>query len=508
MQHMLQPKNKTLLPLIASGVLTFIGVCKSVFVLGWFCLVPLFVVTNRQTAKQSFRSGFIFGLSLAAISFYWMIPGAGRFTGSSIFYGMLVYLLSALLLAVFFAALLWTIHFLRRKKGNIPVTITNAILAAVLFCLFEYLLTYISVGLPWFDFHAGNGIAMNIWAIQPASYTGVYGLSFMVVFINYLTAVLYERRQWFQFYLPVCCFIAYMSGGYLILQNFNTQLKPAKSFTVNILCENILPDVKWNEENGNRLVQLLLNLNKASVADKADLNLWSESTVPWTYRPDDDFVNEIIKTTKTAGSTTIIGINSDYSDNVVYNSVYCLAADGTVKGRYDKHYLLSFIETPTAGVIFPFLSSGGFVVQPGKEYTHPMSTAFGKAGIIICNEATVPAVANAIAVDGAQFLFNLSNDGWFNDTYIVGLHFINARMRAVETRKDLCINSNNGISGLVRASGLVETTQRSAEPFVKKVTIHPNNETSFFTLHPFAFLHACLLLLVFFTIQKFIFKKQ
>ena len=50
-----------------------------------------------------------------------------------------------------------------------------------------------------------------------------------------------------------------------------------------------------------------------------------------------------------------MGINSDHAENEVYNSVYCISPEGTVIGRYDKHYLLSFIEQPVGAAIIPFV---------------------------------------------------------------------------------------------------------------------------------------------------------
>lgn len=500
---MKQSKIKSALPLILSGILTFIGVLKGAFVIGWICFVPLFIATWQQQGRQAFRSGAIFGLSLAIISFYWMIPGAERFTGSSILFGIIAAVISAAFLALWTGFVFLLIGFLSRQTGKIILIMANAALVAAAFCVAEFFLSFVSQGMPWFDFHAGNAIADNLWAIQPASFFGVYGLTFIVILVNYITAVVIVEKKWKLGYLPFSFFLAYMVAGYLLLNQFNAQLKPGKAFTTNILCENILPDIKWDDESGNQLVQQLLDLNKTSMADKADLNLWSESTVPWTYRPDDDFVKEILKSTKPAGITTVIGINSDYAENEVYNSVYCISSDGIIKGRYDKHYLLSFIEQPVGAAIIPFLSSVGFVIKPGEQYNKPLQTPFGKAGVIVCNEATVPAAASAMVNQGAQFLFNLSNDGWFNDTYIADLHFINARMRAVETRKDICVNSNNGFSGLVKASGVVETKQRETESFVKKVTIEPNSESSFFITYPHSFLYACSLLLASFAIIKF-----
>ncbi|HNP22583.1 MAG TPA: apolipoprotein N-acyltransferase [Panacibacter sp.] len=500
---MKQLKTKASFPLILSGILTFVGVLKGVFVFGWVCFLPLFIATFQQSARQAFRSGSIFGLSLAVVSFYWMIPGAERFTGNSVLYGIAAFLISTVFLALWSGLVLSLIGFLRHQNDSVISFLSNAAMVAAIFCVAEFLLSLISQGMPWFDFHAGNAIADNLWAIQPAAFSGVYGLTFIVVFVNYISAVIIVKKRWKYAYLPFVFLLGYLFGGYLLLEWFNAQLKPGKSFTTNILCENILPDIKWNDENGNQLVEQLLDLNKKSLLDKADMNLWSESTVPWTYRADDDFVKEILRSTKPAGVTTVMGINSDHAENEVYNSVYCISPEGTVIGRYDKHYLLSFIEQPVGAAIIPFLSSVGFIIKPGEKYDVPVQTPFGKAGIIVCNEATVPAAASGMANEGAQFLFNLSNDGWFNDTYITDLHFINARIRAVETRKDICINSNNGFSGLVKATGVVAVKERNTESFVKKVGVEPNNEKTFFMSQPHGFLYACGLLLVMFTVLKF-----
>ena len=59
--------------------------------------------------------------------------------------------------------------------------------------------------MPWFDFHAGNAIADNLWAIQPAAFSGVYGLTFIVVFVNYISAVIIVKKM--EVRLPAFCFL-------------------------------------------------------------------------------------------------------------------------------------------------------------------------------------------------------------------------------------------------------------------------------------------------------------
>ena len=153
--------------------------------------------------------------------------------------------------------------------------------------------------------------------------------------------------------------------------------------------------------------------------------------------------------------------------------------------------LLSLIEKPLDGAVIPFMSSGGFTAKTG-EFSAPLNTPFGKAGIIICNESAVPETAYNAANEGAGFLCNMSNDGWFNDTYIVGLHFYNARLRAVETRKDMVVNSNNGYSGVIKASGAIAMQERSTQPLVKLVAVNENHVKTLVSHCPWLFIYFCL----------------
>ncbi|HRI21281.1 MAG TPA: apolipoprotein N-acyltransferase, partial [Panacibacter sp.] len=433
---------------------------------------------------------------------YWMIPGAEKFTGYSIFYVVSVFIVSSLFFSLYFACLMYCFCKIKVLNSGSKLFILNGIFAASVFCVGEFLLMFVSSGFPWFGFHAGNALTANLYAIQPAAIFGVFVLTFIVVFVNYTIAYFIAEKKWKRLFIPVAIVVAYLLSGYFILRNFENRLPESKPFNVAILAENIPPEMKWDDANGNALVQKLLDLNRQATPLKPDLILWSESAIPWTYRPDDDLVNEVLKITAPGHSTHILGINTAYSENVVYNSAYCFAPDGKVTGRYDKQFLLSLIEKPIGNVLFPFFSSGGFYVENSQQHNAPLNTAFGKAGIMICNESTVPAAAANPVKQGAHFLFNMSNDGWFNDTYIVGLHFYNARLRAVETRKDVAINCNNGISGLVQASGRITAQQRSTDPFVQMVSIQPNSYITTATTGPAVFVYCCALIIIFFTIVR------
>src|SRR6185503_411244 len=296
---------------------------------------------------------------------------------------------------------------------------------------------------------------------------GIHIMSFIVVTVNYQLAMITIKKLWRRLFIPIIVIAVYLFAGFILLQKFDSSLHANKSFNVAILAENTPPDITWDDNTGNFLVQKLLYLNRLAVTMKPDVALWSESAIPWTYTKDDDLVKEVFKITDPVRITHILGINTAYKENEVFNSAYCILPGGNVTGHYDKQYLLSFIEKPFNGWLMPFFSSKGFSALNDTAYNKPLSTPFGRAGFLICNEAAVPAAAANQVRQGAQFLFNMSNDGWFNDTYIVNLHFYYARLRAVESRKDIAINSNNGLSGLIKASGDIEEQEKGTEPFVK-----------------------------------------
>ena len=470
--------------ILLSGILTLLATLQINYLPGWICFVPLFMVVLQSPLKVCFRAGLLFGMVIAIPSFFWMLAGAHRFTGSESIYGLLVYLISSIFLSLYFGVICYGIGALKFKNSQPYSVLLNALLFSVIFVVGEALLMLIASQLPWFGFHSGNPLMDNIYTIQLAAFFGIHGLSFIIVFVNAMLAICIIQKKWKRIFVPFAIVVIYLVMGYFNYQNFTSNVHSSKPVTLAILNGNIAPETKWDDQNGHLLVENLLSLNRRAAKLKPDIALWSESAIPWTYRPDDDLVNEILKSTDSSKTTHVIGINTDYKENEVYKSVYALLPGGKIGGRYDKRILLSFIEQPFAGIIFPFLSSQGYYVKAGQS-SQPIHTLFGEAGVMICNESAVPKSAYSMANSGAQFLLNLSNDGWFSDTYIVNLHFYSVRMRAVETRKDIAINSNNGYSGLIKASGEIIMKEKGIDPFVKMVVLAPNSESTLYASMPF-----------------------
>ena len=136
---------------LISGILTFMAIGHINFLFSWICYVPLFAAIYNKPARQAFKTALVFGFTFSCVAFFWMIPGAERFTGYSMLYGIGVFLISAIFYSLFCGALLWCFSALKKADNKLGSIITNSILAGSLFCIAEALLMLVSAGLPWLN---------------------------------------------------------------------------------------------------------------------------------------------------------------------------------------------------------------------------------------------------------------------------------------------------------------------------------------------------------------------
>ncbi len=216
---------------ILSGVLTAIAVDYINFLAGWICFVPLFIVLQKLTAKESFKAGFIFGATVSLASFYWMVNGAERFTGSDTIYGYTVFFSASLFMSMYFAVINYGYSILKLNNDTRFSFLMNGLLIASIYVIGEALMMYVMQTLPWFAFHSGYSLMDNTYAIQPAAIFGIHGLSFFVVFVNYLVADFVTRRRTIKFAIFVSAVFIYMLSGFFMFKNFKgrSENKPITS---------------------------------------------------------------------------------------------------------------------------------------------------------------------------------------------------------------------------------------------------------------------------------------
>ncbi|MGE0791545.1 MAG: apolipoprotein N-acyltransferase [Sandaracinaceae bacterium] len=145
-----------------------------------------------------------------------------------------------------------------------------------------------------------------------------------------------------------------------------------------------------------------------------------------------------------------------------YNSAIAIDRDGRIVGVADKVELLAFGEyTPLWEEIellqrFPRGMTRGHGIQS-------VTVAGARIGVLNCYEDLLYEHVRWQAHADPDFWANLTNNTWFGDTNAPYLHHQNARMRAIETRRDLVRAVNSGVSGLVAATGEDEVTTGTFE---------------------------------------------
>ena len=81
-----------------------------------------------------------------------------------------------------------------------------------------------------------------------------------------------------------------------------------------------------------------------------------------------------------------------------------------------------------------------------------------RLGTFICYESVFPNFVRQFARDGAEVLFNVSNDGWFGKSSARQQHLEIVRMRAAENRRWLLRATNDGITATIDPAGRLRRT--------------------------------------------------
>jgi len=129
--------------------------------------------------------------------------------------------------------------------------------------------------------------------------------------------------------------------------------------------------------------------------------------------------------------------------------------------------------------------------------------ASGKAhiGVLICNESLSEAKYAGYEQGDANLLVVMSNDAWFENTPLQMHHFYITGIGAVMSGRDVVINSNRGIAGIVRRNGAIEAFPQSDTARVVKCTPRLSSSTTVyshirdFTIPLYAML-ACLSIVI------------
>jgi apolipoprotein N-acyltransferase len=184
-----------------------------------------------------------------------------------------------------------------------------------------------------------------------------------------------------------------------------------------------------------------------------------------------------------------------------YNSAMIVGADGSRLGRYDKIHLVPFGEYVPFRNLLTFahkLTGRVSDFSRGEErsaFRLPTETgASHRYGIFICYEAVFAEEVRQFARNGAEVLVNISDDGWYGDTSAPWQHLNMARMRAIENRRWLLRDTNNGVTAAIDPYGRVRQSVPRHQADALPAQYGFRDDVTFYTAHGDVFAWVCAIL--------------
>jgi apolipoprotein N-acyltransferase len=329
--------------------------------------------------------------------------------------------------------------------------------APFLWVALDYAKTHLPhIAFPWNSI--GYAIAEKLSLLQLAAWTGIYGLSFVVVAFNALLAWLAVRRTRRAWVVAIGATIV-LVGTILIGPHFVPRATPREiAHLVQTNFEQAMvhpPD--WLVTHAGDLDQLE-ELSVSAAKNAPGLVVWPEVPAPFSLQ-DPDFAPRAERIARNGGQDFLVGVD-DWKQGPkghlqASNSAVLLDPFGRRAFTYDKIHLVPFSEYVPLRRWIPFAHQliaeiGDFT--PGTQYGVGILPG-GRFGVFICYEAIFPNEVRQFVENGADVLINISNDGWFGRGAAPAQHLLMARVRAVENRRWLLRDTNNGFTVVIDPYG-------------------------------------------------------
>ena len=461
----------------------------------WIALVPLFVALNGQTARNAFLLGGLCGIVFFAGTVNWMahtmnVHGNLAFIPSAVITLILCAYL-ALYPALFAAALA---HIGRRRKRAFFLS------APALWTSFELARALLFGGFPWALLGYSQYAVLPV--IQVADITGVYGVSFLIVFFNSaLAAFLNDRKQLLP--LASALLLTAIALGYGWLRLAGPTQGPG--IRISVIQGNIEQDKKWDPAYQRKTFAVYQRLTREALREHPDLVIWPETATPFYFGGADPAARSMtrelsgfVKANKVPllfGSAT----QNPSTPAVLHNSAFLISADGSVAGSYHKLHLVPFGEyVPFRNVLFfvgkMVQAEGDF--EPGYDYPLMFLSVAGQQVPIntaICYEIIFPDLVRRFVRKGSSIITTITNDAWFGKTAAPFQHFSMAVFRAIENRVPVARAANTGISGFIDDKGRILSASGIFSEDYRTSSVSPGGALTFYTAYGDIFSYLCVL---------------
>lgn len=480
----------------------------------WIALVPLLYVllapanaAQRSYLRRSALAAYLCGVLWYALNCYWVyqtmylyahVPPAGAA-------GILI--LFSAVLGLYFGVFGLGIAFLRRASGGIALPLA---MAPFLWVALELAAARIT-SVPWDQL--GYSQVDNFLLTRLAPWTGVYGISFVLVAVNaLLVAALLAPSIHLRLRIGVGAALA------ALLLQLGSWMPPKPAATSDyavLLQPNLVvgEDDVWSETEWEHMTAWMLresfrtctpgyagmpSTSASPTSPDCSRNTPPPGVIAWPEAPsafvsDEPRVIVWMRKIATTVHAPLIAGMFGHDDSGTYNSAVVTAPDGSALGRYDKIHLVPFGEfIPYREVFFFAHKLTQQLVDLQRGHDRMAFRADGHTfGIFICYESVFADEVRHFALNGAQVLVNISDDGWYGDTSAPWQHLNMARMRAIENHRWILRDANNGVTAAIDPQGRVTLSapRHVMTSLVARYGYEP--DLTFYTRHGDVFAYAC-----------------
>ncbi|HOW70214.1 MAG TPA: apolipoprotein N-acyltransferase [Phycisphaerae bacterium] len=458
--------------------------------LGFIAFVPWIVATcaTRRTRWMCFVA-YLLGTAYFLMHLRWLgvTTSAGHVAAS-------------LYLAVYFVPAAWAVHHMYRRRH------ANVVLAfAMAWTALELIRSRGPLAFPWFLL--GHSQIRLLPMIQVADLAGVGGVTFVLAAVNGLIAsvVLRSLPDWkagrFRLRQPGWPSILGVAGLVLATLVYGqTQLGRSvvtEGPRVSVVQGDFLLDTVSGYDPRKEASKAAAYFDMVDQAASSAPDMIVLPETPWAmilnyearqiYASAKAYHKEFVRLAQqrrayiTVGAMSVIPQSrGSYPEELRHNSAFVYSPSDPEPKRYDKIHLVPFGEfvpfrhTRRLFWLYRFLNDGSFnpwgrggneySLTPGRDFaTFPLPSPLtpgrdARFGITICYEDVIPHVFRGFVTDPAghkkaDFMLNISNDGWFGRGEQQPQHLVNCAFRAVENRVAVARSVNTGVSGFINSDG-------------------------------------------------------
>jgi apolipoprotein N-acyltransferase len=504
---------------------------RSIF--AWFGLAPLIwavlssaTAESRRPLRRAFLLGYLCGFLWYMGNCYWVRDTMSRYGEMPPLAPTLLLIAFSVVLGLYFGLFGLGLMLVKRATGRTEW----ALVAAPFLWTALDLLAARFTSVPWDQLgysQVDNGLVNRL-----APWTGVYGITFLLVAANAFFAYIGTliRRP----FHPALRATAVSVGGLgfiaLLASGTEVRVHDVPTTAAAVLVQpnlDVGSDSNWNapgewEQHIAEFLRLAGEQCKTYIAGipqtvagngeivcppyptHPDLVVWPESPAPF-FQAEPRFLQAMGGIARGTHSAVIVGgVGDDFSSEEQrwqdYNSGMLFAPDGHFVRRYDKIHLVPFGEFVPYENLLVFAKKltgrvGKFDRGTSRE---PLTIASGSAshryGVFICYEAVFADEVRHFAANGAEVLVNISDDGWYGDTSAPWQHLNMARMRAIENRRWLLRDTNNGVTAAIDPYGRVRQSIPRHQADALPAQYGFRTDITFYSAHGDVFAWLCAIL--------------